>query len=466
MEPQAQAPRRAPTQAVLVVGQDTLPGPGGQPRYLALARAAGLTLLRRAVRAALRAGAEQVLVLGPEDPGLRAEAEQDPLAGRIVRYLPAAGPLEQATRTLADAAGDLPEVFWLAAVDRLLSPAHFPAAAEGGVVWGAAAAGGVRPVLRGVRDRGEAVGVYLARRRVLARCGEPGPLQRLVQPSDPGLEVTGAPWQPVREPADLRAAQERVLRSLRKPLGRNADGLAAYYINRPLSLRISRALVDTAVTPNHVTALGLVVGLAAAALAAQGSYPCLLAAALLLQLSSVLDGVDGELARMRLAPSHAGEWFDTVCDDVINISFMAGLGLGCHAAAGGGPYLAVAGAGVVSAVAVTGFLYRALLRDGLASHNHFRWGFEGQPARGGLAGLLRPLLVGFAYLAKRDSYTVLLGALLALGLQRAALLIMSGGAVIIAAGTLGPVLLGALRGRAGRAARGAPADPDPGDGNM
>jgi phosphatidylglycerophosphate synthase len=39
---------------------------------------------------------------------------------------------------------------------------------------------------------------------------------------------------------------------------------------------------------------------------------------LLFQLNSIIDGVDGELARMRLEASVLGEWLDTVGDGLCN----------------------------------------------------------------------------------------------------------------------------------------------------
>lgn len=125
-----------------------------------------------------------------------------------------------------------------------------------------------------------------------------------------------------RTPADVDAATALLMRSLYKP----TDGIISRYVNRRISLAISRRLLPFNVTPNHLTALATMFGLAGVAVASRGGYALLLAGALLLQLQSLLDGCDGEIARIKYLHSRAGEWFDQVADDVLNIAFLAAVG--------------------------------------------------------------------------------------------------------------------------------------------
>jgi phosphatidylglycerophosphate synthase len=235
----------------------------------------------------------------------------------------------------------------------------------------------------------------------------------------------------VQTRADVEAASRVLLRSLRKPLGRNADGVTAYFINRPISLRISQRIVDTPLTPNQVTTLALVIGLLASILVARGSWSALVFGGLALQLSSILDGVDGELARMRLTTSTSGEWYDTICDDVTNLAMMTGLGVACYVRTGAPQYVWGTWVGVGIGCLVAALFYRELVRAKIASHNDLKWGFESDDTRG---GPLRHIAVWFSYLAKRDTYTLVLGVLLAFNLPQVAFWLMVVGTLLIFVG--------------------------------
>jgi phosphatidylglycerophosphate synthase len=144
--------------------------------------------------------------------------------------------------------------------------------------------------------------------------------------------VAGAPHLQISEPAaaisvdassdaGASAATEALWQSCRKPI----DGYVSRHLNRYISLAISRRIVDTAITPNHVSVLCIVLGVIAGVIAAHGGYVYLLAGATLFQLNSILDGVDGELARVRWAHSKVGELLDSAGDNVANFSYFGGV---------------------------------------------------------------------------------------------------------------------------------------------
>jgi phosphatidylglycerophosphate synthase len=373
-------------------------------------------------------------VLAPDPATVRALVTGDDHVTMEVEYGGHAGTLEDAGGALIDAAERLPERFWCVTADRVVSPALFPKlepddpapvavvdARGGGVGTYLLTRGCVQARGAGVRDRPVALDALVERAEA-----EGGPRQHVVEQ---------AVWHVVREPADIARARDVLLRALRKPLGRQADGVVAYYVNRAISIPISAAIVNTAITPNLVTFIALLVGLAAAVLVADGRWAWMVIGGLALQLSSVLDGVDGEIARLRLTTSHAGEWFDTVCDDVINIGFMLGLGLGCYHRSENGAYLMAAVIGAAVAVVVVAVLYRNLVVAGLASHNALTWGFERPPGEG-RRGLFAMAMLVFSYAAKRDSYTVILLGLIVLDLPTVALVAMVVGIGIVASGLL------------------------------
>jgi CDP-L-myo-inositol myo-inositolphosphotransferase len=103
----------------------------------------------------------------------------------------------------------------------------------------------------------------------------------------------GCWWRDVDTPQDARAARM----ALRRSLGKDTDGPVSRFVNRPLSTRLSMVLAPLQPAPDLVSLVALGLGLAGAALLAAGRG---LAGALLVHVSSVADGVDGEVARLQL----------------------------------------------------------------------------------------------------------------------------------------------------------------------
>lgn len=135
------------------------------------------------------------------------------------------------------------------------------------------------------------------------------------------LDLSGTFWFDVDTPQALRAAERAMLRQLPKP----TDGPVSRYLNRPLSTRLTRWLVNTAITPNGLSVFSfLVAALGALAMALPGYLPLALGG-LLAQLASVLDGCDGEVARLKFQRSDFGGWFDAVLDRYADALLVGGL---------------------------------------------------------------------------------------------------------------------------------------------
>jgi phosphatidylglycerophosphate synthase len=155
-------------------------------------------------------------------------------------------------------------------------------------------------------------------------------------------------------------AERRLFQALRKP----QDGWTSRYLNRYISLAISRWLVHTPLRPNQVSVGILGVGVAGAWLASRGGYGNLLMGALLFQAQSVLDGCDGEMSRVTYRGSRTGEWLDTVGDDLTNYGFFAGSALGLYKTSQNPLYLVAGAVTVVSGLIGSGLEYRYLIRIG------------------------------------------------------------------------------------------------------
>ena len=104
---------------------------------------------------------------------------------------------------------------------------------------------------------------------------------------------------------------------------------------RPWDARLARWLVtplrNTGVTPNHLTTVRLIVGLAAAAAFVPGTYGWSNLGALLLVASNFLDHTDGELARISGKTSRFGHIYDLASDALITILLFIAIGVGVAA---------------------------------------------------------------------------------------------------------------------------------------
>ena len=130
----------------------------------------------------------------------------------------------------------------------------------------------------------------------------------------------GSWWQDVDTPADLRAAKSLVRRSLAK----DTDGPVSRYLNRPISTRITMALAPLRIPPNVMTGVILAVGVWAGwSLSASRA----LVGGILTQAVSILDGVDGETARLHERTSRFGATLDALADRMVDAAIVAGLWL-------------------------------------------------------------------------------------------------------------------------------------------
>lgn|GEM_PF-814663 len=141
--------------------------------------------------------------------------------------------------------------------------------------------------------------------------------------------------------------------------GKSSDGWVSRHLNRPVSRRISAWLLQLAdVRPSHLTALGAAAAAAMFASLSLGGRAGLVLGCVLLHVASVLDGLDGEVARATYRSSAAGALADTVVDMATNLLFVLGLTIGLYRTHDGADALAGA---VGLALWTTGVLMLAVL---------------------------------------------------------------------------------------------------------
>jgi len=135
------------------------------------------------------------------------------------------------------------------------------------------------------------------------------------------FDIGGSDWFDIDTPGDLDRAERFMLKKLTK----KDDGLVAKHLNRKLSAPITRGLVKTNITPNQVSILSFLIGIVSAFSFLGLSYPFLLLGGLLAQFCSVIDGVDGEIARLKFQVTRYGGYLDSILDRYADASILIAI---------------------------------------------------------------------------------------------------------------------------------------------
>jgi len=127
---------------------------------------------------------------------------------------------------------------------------------------------------------------------------------------------------------DTREAYLAARNLLLKKLSKQTDGPVAKYINRKISIPLSSLLANTPLTPNQISLLSFLIASVAAFLFSLASRGATVAAAILTQLASIIDGCDGEIARLKSLETDFGKWFDAVLDRLADGLLLTGIAVG------------------------------------------------------------------------------------------------------------------------------------------
>lgn len=146
--------------------------------------------------------------------------------------------------------------------------------------------------------------------------------RRLVDAADG--ETSG--WQLLQTRTDIARSERQLLREAAK----TQDGFVARFLNRPVSRAMTRLLLKFPITPTAWTLSIFVLPILSSILLLQGTYLSILIATLFFQLHSILDGCDGEIARIKYLESVRGGRIDDLCDVIGSVLFVVSLGLGCE----------------------------------------------------------------------------------------------------------------------------------------
>jgi phosphatidylglycerophosphate synthase len=210
-----------------------------------------------------------------------------------------------------------------------------------------------------------------------------------------------------------REAEDAVFRQLL----RGDLGFVARWFNKPISFRITRYLLcRLPFTPNQVTVAAAFVGFVGCALIAYGTYASMVAGFALAHLQSVLDGCDGELARVRFQMTPIGEWLDTLFDDALNLGLWAstGIGLWRHTGEPGWAYAGFAGCAML--LTYNFVSYMSLVKQKLGGELlKVKWWFSRKEDLKQVAASRRASLFNFFFMLGRRDFFVLAWLLMAIG---------------------------------------------------
>jgi phosphatidylglycerophosphate synthase len=132
--------------------------------------------------------------------------------------------------------------------------------------------------------------------------------------------------------AERRGAAAAIRRACGKPMLQS--GIASVYLLQPMAQVFNRVLCRTSLTPNVITVLGFLVGMAALPLLWHGGTTEMIIAVCLLFLNNMLDQIDGQLARMKYLFSTYGEKLDHYLDEITKVVILAPIGMGLFHATG------------------------------------------------------------------------------------------------------------------------------------
>jgi len=138
-------------------------------------------------------------------------------------------------------------------------------------------------------------------------------------------------WIDIDTPSTLQEAQ----RILCRRIGKESDGFISRRVNRPISLIFTRYLVKTNLTPNSISLLSFALCVVAGMFFMGGSYFLTVIGGIITQLASILDGCDGEVARLKFKVSEYGGWFDALLDRYADAFVILGMVLGILKSKGG-----------------------------------------------------------------------------------------------------------------------------------
>ena len=139
-----------------------------------------------------------------------------------------------------------------------------------------------------------------------------------------GLEKDGNLWLDIDTPKDIKIAEKLLITNLHKP----EDGYISFYINRKFSQKLSAKLCNFNIKPNSITLISFLIAIMGSYFFFYGKYFYTIIAGILIQFSSIIDGCDGEISRLKFLSTPIGAWLDTMLDRYADSIIVIGITYG------------------------------------------------------------------------------------------------------------------------------------------
>lgn len=179
------------------------------------------------------------------------------------------------------------------------------------------------------------------------------PLPVRIRVENPKPVVAGNVATSIVDKASAAEAEHKLWASLTS----TADGLVDRFFNRPLGRPLSKLLVRTPISPNQVSVVSILIGVASAWFFARGDF---VTGALVFQLCAIIDCVDGDVARVLFKESRLGKWLDLGGDQIVHFSVFAAIGIGVARTDPSVPALALGASAALGVLLCFAVIVRAL----------------------------------------------------------------------------------------------------------
>lgn len=210
-------------------------------------------------------------------------------------------------------------------------------------------------------------------------------------------------WFPVETENDFKPARDALFRSLGKPI----DGFISRHLNRPVSQAVSKRICNYSFTPNQISAVVFMIGLAAAGVTLLMDWIFVAIGAVLFHAASVFDGVDGEIARVKFQSTKFGALLDSILDHIVMVAWILAIGYVIYWR--GGPFLyPILGYVTLFGTAVGSAMvnYEQIFRTSSGQPLELQWDFEKEEHKD---KFVSKLINSIRFFVSRDIDCVVLG---------------------------------------------------------
>jgi phosphatidylglycerophosphate synthase len=168
---------------------------------------------------------------------------------------------------------------------------------------------------------------YLA--SILSHLYSPSSHLPLPDQAQPVQGTDGLPYVLDGGEEQVRIAEDNLMKALALQTA-ESDGFLARHLSRRVSRFMSRSLVRTPVTPNQISLGGASIGIMGAFCFSWGGYWPPFIGSLLFLFCIIVDGVDGEIARLKLRDTPFGRHLDVIMDNIVHIAIFVGIAMGLY----------------------------------------------------------------------------------------------------------------------------------------